>query len=172
MVSYMCKTASGRLYPSLGAVRQLLKSSYSFTQNNYNNPTHLTFVWSIVRCCHRGPGFSLHNGTTGQIRPSFPPHGHFHSRTCKWGHVFVAKHVCLCAYAGLYLCVWLCALMGMCVYYARKTMLLLCKCTFLKHNLKTCLVIKPGHEQNPVYKWVREIIVDALKYILSNLRFL
>lgn len=42
MVSYMCKAASGRLYPSLGAVRYLLKSSYSFPQKKYNNPNLFT----------------------------------------------------------------------------------------------------------------------------------
>ncbi|KAF0046993.1 hypothetical protein F2P81_000626 [Scophthalmus maximus] len=41
MVSYMCKTASGRLYPSLGAVRYLLKSSYSLTRQRYNNSSAL-----------------------------------------------------------------------------------------------------------------------------------
>lgn len=46
MVSYVCKTTTGRLYPSLGAVRYFLMSSLSSARRKYNraNPrTSLPF---------------------------------------------------------------------------------------------------------------------------------
>lgn len=47
MVSYMCKTASGRLYPSLGAVRGRLKPSYILTKN-FNNSSVFDLPFSYL----------------------------------------------------------------------------------------------------------------------------
>lgn len=82
MVSYVCKTATGRFHPSLGAVKQF---TYIYYFNKEKDWLILTqdCALSTVRCCHGRPRCSLCKSTRSQVRNNLPSHVHIQCWKCK-----------------------------------------------------------------------------------------
>ncbi|XP_032154355.1 presenilins-associated rhomboid-like protein, mitochondrial isoform X2 [Sapajus apella] len=84
-VSYVCKVATGRYGPSLGAP-QKLPSAPVWPFRAAPSPGNSLPTSSKVRCHHDGPRSCLHEDAGREAGHYFPSDSHIHSRECPKSH--------------------------------------------------------------------------------------